>query len=81
MIYNSSNTAAGTTVYDVDVKEKIMRVMSVDTDRNVLMCVSDPVEVSGDGCIATYEVKFRTIYPISGRRILPELFHCFGRLP
>lgn len=80
MIYNASNVPVGTTVYNVDTKEKVMRVMSIDTDRNVVVCVSDPCEIAADGTLATYEIKFRSIYPIYGGRFLPDLFHCYGLL-
>lgn len=78
MIYDHTNVACGTTVYDVDTKKVIKRVMSIDIDRNVVTCSGDPVEVTASGDIATFGISYRSIYPIRGGRLLPSLFHCYG---
>jgi hypothetical protein len=77
-VYNSRNSAGGTVVYNVDTKEKISQVLSIDTDRNVVECAHYPIEVTASGHIATFEMKFRAIHAIRGADALPGLFHCYG---
>lgn len=79
-VYNSRNVAPGTNVYEVETKQKILQVLSIDTDRNVVECAHDPLEVIASGDIATFEIKFRAIHAIRGTNALPGLFHCYGRI-
>ena len=80
MIYDRSNVEPGCAVVEVDTKEQIPFVLSVDTDRNVLVRSANPVEVAFGGEILTFETKYRAIHAIRGRDFLPSLFHCYGRI-
>lgn len=79
MIYDSSNSAIGCSVYDVDAKAQLMQVLSVDDASGEVVVAVDPIEVTASGDIATQTLAFRSIYPIRGGRHLPCLFHCYGR--
>ena len=81
MIYNPGNVHPGTSVYDVDTKEKIGSVVEVDTESGELTCFHKPARLNParDG-LETFKIKFRQIYPIFGGSARPCLFHCYGRL-
>jgi hypothetical protein len=79
-VYNSRNVARNTRVYDVDTKQEVRQVLSIDTDHNVVECAHDPLEVTASGDIATFEATFRAIHAIRGTDALPSLFHCYGRV-
>jgi hypothetical protein len=79
MIYNCKN-AGGASVYDVETKERLDHVMSIDTDAGEVLRAEHPARVVG-GQLATFTQKFTTIYPIRGGGARPVLFHCYGRLP
>ena len=80
MIYDAKNSARGSTVIDVDTKQTITRVISIDTDKAELTCFPDPIEVTSSGDIATFKMRFHSIYAICGSCVLPQLFHCYGRI-
>lgn len=75
--YWTVDNAAGAKVFDVDAKQELGDVMSVDTAKGEVVRACRPLRVEGEQ-IATFTQRFRSIYPIfsSGRR--PELFHCYG---
>ena len=77
MKYDSSN-ALGAVVYDVDTKEKLREVMSIDTDAMTVTRFETPLRTVGDS-LATYDMQFRSIYAIQGLEKRPCLFHCYGR--
>ncbi len=80
MIYTHSNTANGVSVYDVATKEKLRRVLSIDTDTGEIERCHEPVRMNAAGDkVETFKVKFDAIYAISGMEPLPVLFHCYGR--
>ena len=78
MNYDSSNSA-GAVVYDVDTKEKLRDVMSIDTDAMTVTRFEMPLRIVGD-LLVTYDMQFRSIYAIQGLEQRPCLFHCYGRL-
>lgn len=80
-IFDFTNTARDAAIYDVDTQQKIMRVMSIDTDRNCVTTCTDPLEMAADGeTVATIDLQYRSIYPIRGLGAFPSLFHCYGRI-
>lgn len=78
MIYDAKS-ALGADVWDVDDKIKMTYVMSVDTDAMTVTCAQRPLRVAGDE-IATYQIRYRSIYAIYGGNYQPCLFHCYGRI-
>ena len=78
MIYGPNNCQGGTLVFDVDHRERLDQVLSVNTESGVVVCCHKPIRVV-DGEVAHYTVKFRSIYAIRGLDRLPGLFHCYGR--
>lgn len=76
-IFNGKN-CLGASVYDVDTKAKLMRVMSVDIDSGEVVIAQEPLRVVGDE-VATDTVHYRAIHPIYGGRRTPQLFHCYYR--
>lgn len=80
--YSVRDVAFGTTVFDVDTKERIDHVMSIDTYSGELelCCMPPHLDPKDRNRIETHTIKFRSIYPISGGARLPCLFHCYGRL-
>ncbi len=81
MIYTSRNCQPGTSVRDVEGRETLSRVVSVDTVAGVVTCAHDPIRVTPGPIqeIETFTVRFRSIYPIRGCDLWPRLFHCYGR--
>ena len=77
MKYDSSS-ALGAEVYDVDTKEKLREVMSIDTDAMTVTRFETPLRIVGDSLV-TYDMQFRSIYAIQGLEQRPCLFHCYGR--
>lgn len=77
-IYNCHNSL-GANVYDVDRVERLALVISVDTGTGEVVCAYFPVRTDGNR-VATFTLKFRSIYPISGGSPWPCLFHCYGRI-
>ena len=78
MIYNHANCHNRTQVYDVDTKERITYVMSVDTDEMLLTVALVPTKWAGDR-VASEPRQYTTIYPIFGGSPWPVMFHCYGR--
>ena len=60
------------------IRDSLKHVLSVDTGTGEVECAHLPLEVSADGTIATYRVRFRAIHPIFGGNVLPQAFHCYG---
>lgn len=81
MIYTANNCQPGTTVFDVEGRETLRHVLSVDTRAGVVTCAHQPIRAKpGDAEeIDTFDVRFRSIYPIRGCDLWPWLFHCYGR--
>ena len=79
MIYNGTN-AAGSVVVDVDTKERIDRVLMVNTKTGAVVVGKDPWRLNHKGTIDRETIKFRSIYPIQGNERSPCLFHCYGRV-
>lgn len=80
MLYNSSNVLRSTTVHDLDRRELVRRVMSIDTDRAEVVVCSEPLRAAADGrTILTETVRFASIWPILDDGF-PCAFHCHGRL-
>ena len=78
MIYNGTN-AAGSLVIDVDTKQRIDRVLMVNTKTGAVVVGTDPYRLNHKGKISRETIYFDSIYPIFGWRTAPCLFHCYGR--
>lgn len=78
----TARNSFGATVYDVDTKEKINDVISVDTELKQVECFYNPIRVHPDidNEVETFVIKFASIYPIYGGGDRPCLFHCYGRI-
>lgn len=79
MIYTTNNVMPRTRVYDVERLQEIKPVMSIDTERGLVLVAEQPYRIGGDG-IATQELRFGAIHPIQGLEPLPCLFHCYWRM-
>lgn len=80
MLYDPSNVQRGTTVHDLDRRELVRRVLSIDTDKAEVVVISEPLRVADDGdTIFTETVRFTAIWPILDQGF-PCAFHCHGRL-
>ena len=80
MIYEAKNVMRDCTIVDVDTKETIKNVVVINTNCAEAICVHEPPQLSASGDLITFTMRFRSIYAIRGRSILPEMFHCYGRL-
>lgn len=78
-MYTASNTRRAK-VYDVDTKEELKQVASIDTETGEAVVFRHPLKITADGEAETYKVRYRTISPIFGGYPVPCLFHCYGRL-
>lgn len=80
MRYDPSNVARGCVADDIEGHTRLKHVLSVDTATGEVECAHLPLEVTADGNIATYRVRFKSIHPIFGGKALPQAFHCYGPL-
>ena len=78
MIFNAENSA-GATVYDIDGKEKINRVLMINTKTGAVVVAKLPLRMNHKGSIDRETIRFETIHPIYGGGTKPCLFHCYGR--
>ena len=78
MIYNGTN-APGSLVMDVDSKQRIDRVLMVNTKTGAVVVAKNPCRPNHKGQIDRETIYFDSIYPIFGGRTMPVLFHCYGR--
>lgn len=78
MIYNGTN-AAGSLVIDVDTKQRIDRVLMVNTNTGAVVVGTNPARLNHKGKIERETIYFDSIYPIFGGRTTPCLIHCYGR--
>lgn len=78
MIFNGTN-AAGSLVMDVDAKQRIDRVLMVNTKTGAVVVGTDPYRMNYKGKIEREMIYFASVYPIFGGRTMPVLFHCYGR--
>ena len=76
MKFNHTNCQPGTSVVDVDKRETLKMVMTINTETGEVECYHQPFDVF----CQTYTIKFRSIYPIYGGSPVPGMFHCYGRL-
>lgn len=79
MIYGPTNVMRATRVYDVDRKEMLDQVMSLDNGTGEVVCAYKPFQYL-NGEVLTYKLKFRSVYAIYAGQPLPCLFHCYGRI-
>lgn len=89
MLYHNGN-AMGATVHDLDTRQRIDRVISVDTEANEIEVPLQPHQFTEDGKrLATMRLKYTALWPIFGWRKpgkepwevgYPCMFHCYGRL-
>lgn len=80
--YTVSDVAFGTTVFNVDTKERIDHVLSVDTHTGELEICCQPTRLhpADDSRVETCSLKFRAIHPIFSGGRLPCMFHCYGNI-
>ena len=78
MIFNVENSA-GATVYDIDGKGKIDRVLMINTMTGAVVVAKQPLQLNHKGSIDRETIRFETIRPIYGGGTKPCLFHCYGR--
>lgn len=78
MIYTADN-AYGATVYDVNRKEKLLHVMSVNDSAGWVLVAEQPVCATAHRHIASRRIRFDAIHAIKGSEPRPVLFHCYGR--
>ena len=78
MIYNGTN-APGSLVVDVDSKQRIDRVLMVNTKTGAVVVGKTPTRLNNKGKIDRETIYFDSVYPIFGGRTNPVLFHCYGR--
>lgn len=76
MIFNVENTCRAK-VFDVDSMQEIKYVLEVDTNTNTLLVFTGGTFGSE---LANKAVAYRSIYPIYGELVFPQLFHCYGRI-
>lgn len=77
MIYNGTN-APGSLVMDMDSKQRIDRVLMVNTKTGAVVVGKTPARLNHKGKIDRETIYFDSIYPIFGGRTMPVLFHCYG---
>ena len=78
MIFNGKN-AAGALVFDVDAKQRIDRVLMVNTKTGAVVVGKTPARINHKGTIDRETIYFESIHPICGAEARPVLFHCYGR--
>jgi len=79
MLYTHHN-ATGATVHDVDSRQRLSRVMEIDTKNGWVKVGHNPPRLSPDGkSVQTCRIRFRSIYPIFAGQGMPVMFHCYGR--
>lgn len=79
MIYTHHN-ACGATVHDVEAKQELKRVKSVNTATGVIDLYCDGYRMGPDGEFDTFQVWFESVYPIVAGSMYPVMFHCYGRI-
>jgi len=80
MFYDHSNVMPGTTLVDMDTNVALQKVMTVDTESCEVTCAYDPIRIKdGTDEIDTYQVKYQSICPVYRGKLLPCVFHCYGR--
>lgn len=77
MIYNGTNAAGSLVVY-VDSKQRIDRVLLVNTKTGAVVVAKSPCRLNHKGKIDRETIYFDSIYPIFGGSTMPVLFHCYG---
>ena len=80
MIYDY-RTCDRATVFDVDTKEKISRVLAVNAGAGWIKVSTLPLRANEHGQVVAHRIRFRAIHPIYGGGTKPCLFHCYGRQP
>ena len=77
MIYNNLN-APGSLVMDVDARQRIDRVLMVNTKTGAAVVAKSPCRMNHKGKIDRETIYFDSVYPIFGGSAAPVLFHCYG---
>lgn len=79
MLYTAEN-ARGATVYDVDSMQEIRKVLEVSTSQGWVKVHRHPLQMDSRGWPISDKIRFRSVYAIQGKELVPCLFHCYGRL-
>lgn len=82
MIYEAGSAVArGSYVVDLDTRERLQRVLQVDTGTGEVVVAAYPVRLNADRTgVETETLRFDAVWPILDRGI-PCAFHCHGRKP
>jgi protein gp37 len=78
MLFNHKNVWPGTTVHDLDTRQRIDHVLEIDTEAAVIVVAKQPLRALPGGDIATDRLQFKAVWPIVVDRF-PCAFHCHGR--
>lgn len=79
MLYDRTNTLPKTTVHDLDRREIVRDILSIDTDKGEVVAMLRPLRVAADReTILTQTIRFAAIWPILDQGA-PCAFHCHGR--
>ena len=77
----SHYNAPGASVYDIEGREKIEKVMTVDVAAGEVVCVASPIRLDWTGKkVESDTLRFKMIYPIYGTAPTPKQFHCYGKI-
>ncbi|WP_343625381.1 hypothetical protein [Roseateles puraquae] len=80
MIYTHRNVLRGTTLTDLDTRQRFRNVVSINTETGEVVVTPEPVRIAADGAtFLTETIRFAAIWPVMDRGF-PCLFHCHGRL-
>jgi hypothetical protein len=79
MRYFPEDCDVPTPVIDMDTGREVGSVLNIDTSTGILECSWEPPRVFGD-VLQSFDVQFRSVYPICGGGKRPALFHCYGRI-
>lgn len=78
--FSHLNVSRDCEVHDVDTKERIERVLSVNTKAGWILVAEHPVRPNAHGHVQSRRIRYRAIHPIYGGEPMPCLFHCYGKL-
>jgi len=79
MLYTTDNVQRGTRLTDLDTRQKVERVISIDTVTGEVIVGLYPwrLNAAGDG-VETETIRFAAVWPILERGV-PCHFQCHGR--
>ncbi|MGQ3051088.1 MAG: hypothetical protein ACT6S0_04830 [Roseateles sp.] len=78
MLYDYRNVQPGATVCNLDTRERINKVVAIDTEAGEVEVTVEPLRIVDDSFV-TQRLRFVAVWPILDLGI-PCAFHCHGRL-